>query len=189
MSACICGMTVASVCPRAQTYPTKYIMLVVAVKAAWPRPGKKYPRRGAGFCLPVIGRGMLSLVSGHFSTQIVRRDALFVVGIRAIDVIDVLPDLILRGIPAHIRSDNGPEFVAKTVQLPDDIATLRRCSPARDAELARVYARHRSRGRLGLCDLRSGALRNRPRVAPKPLSLWRAFLADGVGGGGPDEGA
>jgi hypothetical protein len=29
---------------------------------------------------------------------------------RAIDVIDVLSDLfILRGIPAHIRSDNGPE--------------------------------------------------------------------------------
>src|SRR5262249_29869171 len=34
-----------------------------------------------------------------------------------IDVIDVLSDLfILRGIPAHIRSDNGPEFVAKAVQ-------------------------------------------------------------------------
>jgi transposase InsO family protein len=32
-------------------------------------------------------------------------------------VIDVLSDLfILRGIPAHIRSDNGPEFVAKAVQ-------------------------------------------------------------------------
>jgi transposase InsO family protein len=37
--------------------------------------------------------------------------------LKAIDVIDVLSDLfILRGIPAHIRSDNGPEFVAKTVQ-------------------------------------------------------------------------
>ena len=45
--------------------------------------------------------------------------------LKAIDAIDVLSDLfILRGIPAHIRSDNGPEFVAKTVQLPDDIATL-----------------------------------------------------------------
>src|SRR6202012_76007 len=33
------------------------------------------------------------------------------------DVIDVLSDLfILRGVPAHIRSDNGPEFVAKAVQ-------------------------------------------------------------------------
>ena len=33
------------------------------------------------------------------------------------DVIDVLTDLfILRGVPGHIRSDNGPEFVAKAVQ-------------------------------------------------------------------------
>ena len=37
--------------------------------------------------------------------------------LKAIDVIDVLSDLfILRGMPAHIRSDNGPEFVAKAVQ-------------------------------------------------------------------------
>ena len=37
--------------------------------------------------------------------------------LRAIDVIDVLSDLfILRGVPEHIRSDNGPEFVAKAVQ-------------------------------------------------------------------------
>ena len=37
--------------------------------------------------------------------------------LKAIDVIDVLSDLfILRGIPSHIRSDNGPEFVAKAVQ-------------------------------------------------------------------------
>lgn len=33
------------------------------------------------------------------------------------DVIDVLSDLfILRGVPEHIRSDNGPEFVAKAVK-------------------------------------------------------------------------
>src|SRR5262249_11683109 len=37
--------------------------------------------------------------------------------LKAIDVIDVLSDLfILRGVPAHIRSDNGPEFVAKAAQ-------------------------------------------------------------------------
>ena len=37
--------------------------------------------------------------------------------LKAIDVIDVLSDLfILRGIPGHIRSDNGREFVAKAVQ-------------------------------------------------------------------------
>jgi putative transposase len=33
------------------------------------------------------------------------------------DVIDVLSDLfIMRGVPGHIRSDNGPEFIAKAVQ-------------------------------------------------------------------------
>ena len=33
------------------------------------------------------------------------------------DVIDVLTDLfILRGVPAFIRSDNGPEFIAEAVQ-------------------------------------------------------------------------
>jgi putative transposase len=37
--------------------------------------------------------------------------------LKAIDVFDVLSDLfILRGVPEHIRSDNGPEFVAKAVQ-------------------------------------------------------------------------
>jgi transposase InsO family protein len=35
----------------------------------------------------------------------------------ATDVIDVLSDLfILRGVPGHVRSDNGPELVAKAVQ-------------------------------------------------------------------------
>jgi putative transposase len=33
------------------------------------------------------------------------------------DVIDVLSDLfIMRGVPEHVRSDNGPEFVVKAVQ-------------------------------------------------------------------------
>ena len=37
--------------------------------------------------------------------------------LRSTDVIDVPSDLfILRGVPEHIRSDNGPEFVAKAVQ-------------------------------------------------------------------------
>ena len=37
--------------------------------------------------------------------------------LRSIDVIDILSDLfILRGVAEHIRSDNGPEFVATAVQ-------------------------------------------------------------------------
>ena len=37
--------------------------------------------------------------------------------LKAIDVIDVLSDLfIVRGVPGHVRSDNGPEFVAEAVQ-------------------------------------------------------------------------
>jgi transposase InsO family protein len=37
--------------------------------------------------------------------------------LKAVDVIDVLSDLfILRGVPGHVRSDNGAEFIAKAVQ-------------------------------------------------------------------------
>ena len=37
--------------------------------------------------------------------------------LRSSDVIDVLSDLfILPGVPGHIRSDNGPEFIAKAVR-------------------------------------------------------------------------
>jgi putative transposase len=37
--------------------------------------------------------------------------------LKAYDVIDMLSDLfILRGMPGHVRSDNGPEFVAEAVQ-------------------------------------------------------------------------
>ena len=37
--------------------------------------------------------------------------------LKSADVIDVLSDLfILRGVPERLRSDNGPEFVAKAMQ-------------------------------------------------------------------------
>jgi putative transposase len=37
--------------------------------------------------------------------------------LNATDLVNVLTNLfILRGIPTHIRSDNGPKFVAKTVR-------------------------------------------------------------------------
>jgi hypothetical protein len=37
--------------------------------------------------------------------------------LEAVDVVDVLPDpFSLRRVPGHIRSDNGPEFVATSVR-------------------------------------------------------------------------
>ena len=37
--------------------------------------------------------------------------------LKSTEVIDVLTDLfILRGVPGHVRSDNGPEFIAKAVR-------------------------------------------------------------------------
>lgn len=37
--------------------------------------------------------------------------------LNSLDVIDALSDLfILRGVPAYIRSDNGPEFIAEKVR-------------------------------------------------------------------------
>ena len=37
--------------------------------------------------------------------------------LNSVDVLDVLSDrFILRGVPGHVRSDNGPEFVAKAVR-------------------------------------------------------------------------
>ena len=37
--------------------------------------------------------------------------------LRSTDVLDVLSDLfILRGVPGYIRSDSGPEFIARAVQ-------------------------------------------------------------------------
>jgi putative transposase len=57
-------------------------------------------RAAAAMSAPVVG----------FAIRVARK-------LKAIHVIDVLSDLfILRGIPARIRSDNGPEFVAKAVQ-------------------------------------------------------------------------
>ena len=43
--------------------------------------------------------------------------AIRIAKLKSIDVIDVLSDLfILRGIPGHVRSDNGPEFIARAVR-------------------------------------------------------------------------
>ncbi len=69
--------------------------------------------------------------------------------LKAIDVIDVLSDLfILRVIPAHIRSDNGPEFVAKAVQewiaaVGAKTAYIERGSPGENGYIENFNARLR----------------------------------------------
>jgi putative transposase len=58
--------------------------------------------------------------------------------LKAVDVIDVLSDLfILRGVPGHIRSDNGPEFVAKAVQT-GSLQSERRRLTSRQEVLGRM---------------------------------------------------
>src|SRR5437660_5609612 len=76
-------------------------------------------------------------------------------------------------------------FVARapciTARAPSDDAV----SPTRCRACSRVC-----RGIKAEADWASAtyAAATLPRAAPKLPSLWRAFLADGVGGGSPDEG-
>ena len=69
--------------------------------------------------------------------------------LKAIDVIDVLSDLfILRGIPGHIRSDNGPGVRGQ------GRAGLDRCRRRKDRPTSRQAARGRtamSRASMRVC--------------------------------------
>ena len=63
--------------------------------------------------------GQLGLVRSTFLDEFTRESLAIRVRrkLSSADVVDVLTDLfILRGIPAYIRSDNGPEFVAEAVR-------------------------------------------------------------------------
>lgn len=54
--------------------------------------------------------------------------------IRANDVIDIFADVMIeRGIPEHIRSDNGPEIVAKSLRSGWGIGAQRHCTSSRAA--------------------------------------------------------
>src|SRR3954465_3718330 len=49
------------------------------------------------------------------------------------DVLDVLRDLfVIRGVPKHIRGDNGPEFIAHAIRRFLAAAGWRRCTSSRD---------------------------------------------------------
>ena len=105
--------------------------------------------------------------------------------LKAVDVIDVLSDLlILRGVPGHIRSDNGPEFVAKAVQewiaaVGARTAYIAPGSPWENGymrELQRQASR-RTAQRRDLLHVEGGPDRDRELAAPlqrraPPLHRW-----------------
>ena len=92
--------------------------------------------------------------------------------LKAIDVIDVLSDLfILRGVPAHIRSDNGPEFVAKAVQewiavVGSKTAYIERGSPWENGYIESFNARLRD-------ELLNGEIFYTLREAQIVIETWR----------------
>ena len=92
--------------------------------------------------------------------------------LKAIDVIDVLSELfILRGIPGHIRSDNGPEFVAKAVQewivaVGAKTAYIERGSPWENGYIESFNARLRD-------ELLNGEILHTLREAQIVIESWR----------------
>jgi putative transposase len=92
--------------------------------------------------------------------------------LKAIDVIDVLSDLfILRGVPGHIRSDNGPEFVAKAVQkwitaVGAKTAYIERGSPWENGHVESFNARLRD-------ELLNGEIFYTLREAKVGIESWR----------------
>ena len=86
--------------------------------------------------------------------------------LKASDVIDALADLfILRGIPTHIRSDNGPEFVA---------TALREWITAVGAKTA--YIEPGSPWENGYCESFNGKLRDEPLNGETFYSLNEAKI-------------
>jgi transposase InsO family protein len=92
--------------------------------------------------------------------------------LKAVDVIDVLSDLfILRGVPGHIRSDNGPEFVAQAVQdwvkaVGSKTATIEPGSPRENGYVESFNARLRD-------ELLDGESFHSLREAQIVIESWR----------------
>ena len=92
--------------------------------------------------------------------------------LRSTDVIDLLSDLfILRGVPGHIRSDNGPEFVAKAVQdwiaaVGANTAYIERGSPWENGFIESFNARLRD-------ELLNGEIFYTLREAQIVIESWR----------------
>lgn len=90
------------------------------------------------------------------------------------DVIDVLSDLfILRGIPTHIRSDNGPEFIARAVRewiaaVGANTAYIERGSPWENGFIESFNARLRA-------ELLDGEIFYTLNEAQIVIESWRRF--------------
>jgi hypothetical protein len=102
---------------------------------------------------------------------------------RAVDVIELLSDLfILRGVPAHIRSDNGPELIAGAVRgwiaaigaktayiAPDSPWECRMSTRAKHPTCGVESAAHASRSRKS----NASGLEHGSRRSGDPLSCLR----------------
>jgi len=90
--------------------------------------------------------------------------------LKSADVIDVLSDqFMLRGVPEHVRSDNGPEFVARSVQdwigaVGAKTAYIERGSPWENG-----FTRASTRGFATNCSMERSSTR-----LPRPRSSSRA---------------
>lgn len=89
------------------------------------------------------------------------------------DVIDVLSDLfILRGLPEHIRSDSGPELIAKAVQawihaVGAKTAHITPGSPCENGYIKSFNARMRGRSSIG-----SGRRGSSLRAGGGTITAW-----------------
>jgi putative transposase len=92
--------------------------------------------------------------------------------LKAVDVIDVLSELfILRGIPGYIRSNNGPEFVAKAVRewitaVGAKTAYVEKGSPWENGDCESFNAKLRD-------ELLKGEIFSMLKEAPIVIESWR----------------
>src|SRR5437660_9715059 len=102
--------------------------------------------------------------------------------LKAIDVIDVLSDLfILQGIPAYIRSDNGPEFVANRLCRNGLRLSVPRPLTSSGAALGRTATSRASTPAFAMsCSTaRSSTLCARPRSSSRAVNTIRPHASIG----------
>jgi hypothetical protein len=82
--------------------------------------------------------------------------------LKSVDVIDVLSDLfILRGVPERLRSDNGPEFVARPCKTGSRLSERRRLISRRAARGRTASSRASTLGSATSCRMGRFSIRSR----------------------------